>query len=268
MKTPISYYGGKQTMLKHILPLIPKHTIYTEAFCGGCAVMFAKRPSDSEVINDINMEITNFYWVAKVYFNDLKTEIDKTLHSRDMHDHAAHIIYYPQFFTAAQRAWAVWALSKTSFASMLDGTFGYDFGGAMPKKVRNAKDDFTEHLCRRLEHVTIESRDALEVIETYDSEDTFHFVDPPYINSDCGHYEGSFNEQNMERLLQLLTRVKGRFMLTMFPFNMIEQYANANGWIIHKVERTISASKTNRRKQEEWIVCNYENKQQACLFGF
>lgn len=27
MKTPISYYGGKQTLLKHILPLIPKHIL-------------------------------------------------------------------------------------------------------------------------------------------------------------------------------------------------------------------------------------------------
>ena len=27
MKTPISYYGGKQTLLKHILPLIPKHRL-------------------------------------------------------------------------------------------------------------------------------------------------------------------------------------------------------------------------------------------------
>ena len=41
MRTPISYYGGKQTMLKHILPLIPRHRIYTEAFCGGAAVLFA-----------------------------------------------------------------------------------------------------------------------------------------------------------------------------------------------------------------------------------
>ena len=38
MKTPISYYGGKQTLLKHILPLIPNHKLYTEAFCGGAAV--------------------------------------------------------------------------------------------------------------------------------------------------------------------------------------------------------------------------------------
>ena len=53
MKTPISYYGGKQTLLKHILPLIPEHALYTEAFCGGCAVLFAKEPAKCEVINDI-----------------------------------------------------------------------------------------------------------------------------------------------------------------------------------------------------------------------
>ncbi len=257
MKTPISYYGGKQTMLKHILPLIPSHKIYTEPFCGGAAVLFAKQPVNSEIINDINMELTNFYWSAKVYYQDLKVEIDKTLHSRDMHAHAAHIMQYPKFFTPVQRAWSVWVLCKISFASMLDGSFGYDFNGGMPKKLKNAKDEFTEYLCSRLDAVTIENRDVLKVIETYDSEDSFHFVDPPYINSDCGHYEGCFNEKNMDSLLQLLERIKGKFMLTMFPLPLIENYAIKNGWIIHRVERTISASKTTRRKQEEWIVCNY-----------
>lgn len=64
-------------MLKHILPLIPRHRIYTEAFCGGAAVLFAKRPAEAEFINDINMELTNFYWCAQVYYDDLKREIDK-----------------------------------------------------------------------------------------------------------------------------------------------------------------------------------------------
>lgn len=45
MKTPITYYGGKQKMLIHIMPLIPPHNIYTEAFCGGCALFFAKEPA-------------------------------------------------------------------------------------------------------------------------------------------------------------------------------------------------------------------------------
>ena len=187
MRTPISYYGGKQTMLKHILPLIPSHKIYTEAFCGGAAVLFAKRPSEAEIINDINMELTNFYWCMQVYYSDLKHEINKTLHSRDLHAHAGHINSYPQFFTPVERAWAVWVLCKMSFASMMDGTFGYDFSGTMTKKLRNAKEEFTERLCQRLERVTIENRNALDVIACYDAPDTFHFIDPPYVNSDCGH---------------------------------------------------------------------------------
>lgn len=268
MKTPISYYGGKQTLLKHILPLIPRHRLYTEPFCGGAAVLFAKRPSEAEIINDLNMNLTTFYWMCQTCYPELKEEIDRTLHCRDIHAHAAHILCYPDFFSQVQRAWAVWALCKMSFASMLDGTFGYDFEGGMPKKLSNAKDDFTEALSCRLERVTIENRDALDVISCYDSPSAFHFVDPPYINSDCGHYEGVFDEYCMEQLLKLLEHVKGKFMLTMFPYESIENYANKNGWIIHRVERTISASKTSRRKQEEWIVCNYEapHGQQTSLF--
>ena len=104
MKTPISYYGGKQTMLKHILPLVPSHKLYTEAFCGGAAVLFAKHPVDAEIINDLNMDLTTFYWMAKTNYQELRIEIEKTLHSRDMHTHAAHILNYPQFFSQAQRA--------------------------------------------------------------------------------------------------------------------------------------------------------------------
>lgn len=268
MKTPISYYGGKQTMLKHILPLIPQHRIYTESFCGGAAVLFAKPKSDSEIINDLNRSLIQFYWIASTNYPDLKEEMTKTLHSRDIHSHAEHIYQYPEFFSPVKVAWAIWALCKMSFASMLDGSFGYDLGGGMPKKLGNAKDEFTEHLCKRLENVTIENRDALKVIECYDSADTFHFVDPPYVGSDCGHYEDSFNELHMEKLLKLLERIKGKFMLTMFPMDMIEQFAIKNEWTIHRIERTISASKTNRRKQEEWMVCNYisDKERQGSFF--
>lgn len=258
MRTPITYYGGKQTMLKHILPLIPPHRVYTEAFCGGAAVLFAKQPVESEIINDINMELVNFYWCCQMYYPDLKAEIDRTLHCRDQHAEAAHINAFPQFYTPVQRAWAVWMLSKSSFASKLDGSFGYDFHGGMAKKLRNAKDSFTEELCCRLEHVTIENRDALTVIRTYDRPEAFHFVDPPYINSNCGPYSGTFSEQGLRDLLQLLGTVTGKFMLTMFPHEDIEREAGRNGWKIHRVERAISAAKTARRRQEEWMVCNYQ----------
>lgn len=267
MKTPITYYGGKQTVLKHILPLIPKHELYTEPFCGGASVFFAKKSVACEVLNDLNIDLVNFYQVAKTNFIALKSEIDKTLHSKDAHEHAQHILSHRSYYNEVQRAWAVWALSKMSFASMLDGSFGYDFSGAMPLKLKNAKDTFTEEICRRLDSVTIENIDALELIKKYDVSNAFHFVDPPYINSDCGHYEGLFSTDNMVELLELLSNIKGKFMLTMFPLDVIKQYADNKGWIIYSIERTISASKTSRRSQEEWIVCNYElENKQATIF--
>lgn len=244
-------------MLKHILPLIPEHTIYTEAFCGGAAVLFAKQPVSCEVINDVNAEIINFYWIAQCYYPELKVEIDKTLHSRCQHEHFQYIYNNPAMFRPSERACAFWYLTKTSFASKINGTFGFDFQGGMPKKLRNAKDAFTEELCTRLEHVTIECQDALSVIQRYDRPGAFHFVDPPYIDTNCAHYNGLFNEQAFIDLLEVLSTLKGKFMLTMFPNVHITEYSNKFNWTIHKVERTITASRTSRRKQEEWIVCNY-----------
>lgn len=261
MKTPISYYGGKQRLLPHILPLIPAHSLYTEPFCGGCAVLFAKEPVDCEVINDTNTELINFYRVAQSDFVALKKKIDGTLHSRSEHSHAQHINTHPQFFGPTDRAWAVWACSKMSFAAMLDSTFGYDRSGTTALKLFNAKANFTEELCGRLGKVTIENEDGVKMIARYDCETAFHFVDPPYINSDCGHYAGSFNSEDFLRLLETLSNVKGKFMLTMFPHDKITEFADRYGWAIHRIERTITASKTNRRRQEEWIVTNFITKQ-------
>ncbi|MGP1393784.1 MAG: DNA adenine methylase [Candidatus Cryptobacteroides sp.] len=161
MKTPISYYSGKQTLLKHILPLVPKHFLYTEAFCGGCTVLFAIPPADCEVINDVNTELVNFYKVAKSQYPELKKLVDASLHSREEHTHARHINEHPSYFTPIQRAWAMWICTKLGFASMIDGTFGYDRTGTTTQELRNAKDAFTEELCGRLDHVTIECEDGI-----------------------------------------------------------------------------------------------------------
>lgn len=257
IKTPITYYGGKQSMLKYILPLVPKHTIYTEAFCGGAALFFAKEPAKAEVINDLNGDLINFYNILQLDYLALKAKIDATLHARNTHEHARHILSHKEYFDHVDKAWAVWVMSKASFSSKQDGSFGYDFSGGMPKRLRNAKEEFSELLAHRLEHVTIECRDALKVISTYDSPDTFHFVDPPYVGSNCGHYSGMFGSDDLSHLLSLLSQAEGKFMLTMYPNDLIEDYAERYNWTIHRIERTISSSKTTRRKQEEWMVCNY-----------
>ena len=61
MKTLMTYYGGKQTMLCHIVPLLPVHHLYCESFFVGVAVFFAKHPSRIEVMNEKDGFVINFY---------------------------------------------------------------------------------------------------------------------------------------------------------------------------------------------------------------
>jgi len=265
MKTPITYYGGKQNMLKHIRPLIPSHSLYTEAFAGGLAVLFDKEPVEVEVINDLNVELINFYETCVTDFEALKYEVDKTLHSRAQHEHAWYIYNNPSFFSNVQRAWAVWVLSKMGFAGQLSNSFGFDKSKSRhPKKIGNAKEAFNDDLRARLSTLTIEHDDALKIIKRYDIPEAFHFVDPPYVGSNMGHYSNMFNDSNLRDLLDLLTTVKGKFMLTMYPNEVIQSYVNKHGWSIEKVNRQVSACKAeSRRIQEEWMVMNYSLQELA-----
>lgn len=61
MRTPITYYGGKQLLANKIIAMLPKHKIYCEPFLGGGAVFFAKAKSYLEVINDKNDRLITFY---------------------------------------------------------------------------------------------------------------------------------------------------------------------------------------------------------------
>ncbi len=258
LKTPISYYGGKQTLMRHILPLVPEHITYTEAFVGGGALYFAKKPSELEVINDVNGNLVNFFRVLKLNYSALKQRIDATLHSRRIHEYAAIVYEFGDYFSEVERAWALWVLSKMSFASKLDGTFGYDKSkNTVSKKINNGREQFTEELSERLKYTQIEHTDALKIIQSRDTDKAFHFIDPPYIGTDCGHYSGTYNLMDFHSLLELLPKIQGKFMLTMFPHELLNEYIKKNYWSVYEVERTISASRTNRRKQKELLVFNY-----------
>jgi DNA adenine methylase len=104
MKTPLSYYGGKQQLANIILGLVPPHRLYCEPFLGGAAIFFAKEPSKVKIINDSNGEIINFYEVLQRDFTALEKEVAISLHSRKKH-HQAQVIYAnPEMFDRVKRA--------------------------------------------------------------------------------------------------------------------------------------------------------------------
>lgn len=246
MKTPISYYGGKQSLSSIIVGLVPEHRIYCEPFFGGGAVFFAKNPSEVEVINDTNRELINFYEVVRDSFPALEHEVSLSLHSRDMHRRAEVIYANPDMFDRVKRAWAVWMLANCSYGCKLDGCFGYDRTGGMSRKLDNKRKSFTEEYAKRLSRVQIECCDALRIIRSRDTEDTFFYIDPPYVGADQGHYDG-YTQKDFDSLLSLLEEIKGKFLLSSYRNKSLNESIASHGW--HTAEIRMHCPMTSRAAQ-------------------
>ena len=261
MRTPISYYGGKVGMLNHILPNIPKHHLYCEPFFGGGAVFWAKPKSQLEVINDKNGWAVAFYRTIKKDFGILRHLIQATPNSRKVHREAEFVLKHSDHFSEIKVAWAFWVQTNMSFTSTIFGGYGYDkLKGSCVKKIDNKKLQFGTHLQKRLDRVDIECNDAIKVITSRDKADAFHYVDPPYFNSHCGHYAG-YTLQDFEKLLTALSNIKGKFLLSSYDSEALASYTKMKGWDTLRIEKVITACKGDRSKTKvEVLTANYQLK--------
>ncbi|WP_126248016.1 DNA adenine methylase [Chitinophaga rhizosphaerae] len=272
MKSLLTYYGGKQKLAPLINGLIPPHQLYCEPFVGGAAVFWYKRPSEVEVLNDANGELMNFYQVVKQNYNGLMAQIDATLHHRRQHIHAWVIYLNPELFSPAQRAWAIWVLATQSFAARLDGSWGFDLAANVTtNKIFNSRDEFTRLYAARLEKVQLESKDALYIIRSRDTEKSFFYCDPPYYNSDMGHYKG-YSKRDFFALLKTLSEIRGKFLLSSYPSQVLSAFVKRYDWNQQSIEQTVSvnAKSGNPKIKTEVLTANYPlepHANQLLLFG-
>jgi DNA adenine methylase len=259
MKTPITYYGGKQNLLRVILPMIPRHKLYCEPFTGGAAVFFAKRPSETEILNDLNREIVNFYEVLKTDFDPLAAMVYSSLYSRKTHHNAFVVYSNPDMFDRVKRAWAVWYLASASFGSMLIDTWGNDMFGKRIGMFNNKKWHFTEELSLRLSRAQIENCYACKIIQIYDSPDSFFYTEPPYVGAAQGHYSG-YTQAHFDALLEALASIRGKFLLSSYPNDVLSAFAKRCGWKLVEVpmnNSTAAAQTGHLVVKTEVLTANY-----------
>lgn len=139
------------------------------------------------------------------------------------------------------------------------GTWGYD-RNKRAKTIQNKIDQFQEHLTDRLRYTQIEQNQAHKVLLSRDSADTFAYIDPPYIDSNQGHY-GGYTHDHFIRDLNAVKKMKGKFLLSSYPSDILNQYIVENGWYTKTIEKTLSASNgaklINRKKKIEVLTANY-----------
>ena len=264
-------------MVRHILPMIPRHTIYCEPFFGGGAVFFAKKPAKLSAINDTNGWAITFYRQLQSNFEALNDMIQGTLHSEADYYRAKEILKEGNG-TELETAWAFWVQTNMSFSGKLFAGFAFGNAGVNNKPTsgitiphqatHNRKKAFAQYR-NVLESAEIFNRDAINVIKLKDTSETFHYIDPPYVGSNCGHYEG-YTQENFYELLELLATIKGKFLLSSYPNDALLSAREKHNWRSMDIVQNLSVSGkgTEGKSKTECLTFNYnlDSDNQQTLF--
>jgi len=267
MRTPITYYGGKQMLAKLIVSLLPEHKIYNEPYFGGGAVFFMKKKSYLEAINDVDDRLMTFYTVLQNNYTGLHNLIQHSIHSETLYKTAKRIYKEKEFASDIEMAWAIWMLTNCSFLGTPQGGWKWCNGSAGSHSaiaLNNKRALVSQKLHDRLKDVQISSRNAIRVITDRDTNETIHYLDPPYVGTDQKHYSG-FTIKDLIVLLDLLQKIKGLFILSKFRWETLRYYVLKNNWHVITIDShmkvanlRIRSNKTRKIKSKtEILVMNF-----------
>lgn len=219
-----------------------------------------------EIINDVNGNVINFYKVLKTRFPELKKKIELTLHSREEYKKAMIIYNSPRLFDDQPviRARALYTACNMGYLHRA-GSRGFDKEKAATV-FKNKVERFGEELSLRLRNTQIECNEAHKIIQSRDSEDSFFYCDPPYtsdlgVKVHQGHYEG-YTHQHLERDLTVLSQIKGKFLLSNYPSQLLMDFAKKYGRYVKTFDKSLSAAHKSRnpnsnKRKTEVLVANY-----------
>ncbi|WP_158873970.1 DNA adenine methylase [Antarcticirhabdus aurantiaca] len=262
----LRWFGGKWRLAPWIIEHLPPHRTYVEPFGGAASVLLRKERSYAEVYNDLDDDAVCLF---------------RILRDRKQAAELERLLYLTPFalseFRAAykhtddplERSRRLLVRSFMGFGANSATTFerGANTTGFRRSSSRSgttpAHDwrNYPEALgaiVDRLRGVTIEHRDAREVMAYNDRPDTLHYVDPPYVhatrslrNPYCkkSRYRHELSDADHAELLAFLTHLTGMVVLS---GNATALYDEAlAGW--KRVQTVAMADQQRRRLEVLWI---------------
>jgi DNA adenine methylase len=237
----VQWFGGKGRMLGRLRPLIPQTHVYAEAYGGAGSVLFDREPSPVEAFNDLNDDLVT---VLRVLQNkrsaaELQHRLALTAYSRQEFREALRILDDPGASSRVNKAWAFIVAHDQGFAghARVDGDWGRSLTGSgcgMARQVAAWMGRIHKHLpnqIARIQRVQIDSVDALQFIAFWDTEETTHYLDPPYMQSTRkgGGYKHETDDGHHEQLVALLLTLDGAVVLSGYEHAVYEPLIAA-GW--------------------------------------
>ena len=277
---PLKWHGGKSYLADWIIDRMPRHLHYVEPFAGGMAVLLAKSPfteqhqwgdlaherSISEVVNDLNGELINFWKVLQneASFSRFQRILQATPVSQRLCEEAKTRMA-PQCELDVDAAVAFFVRCRQSRAGGFTG-----FAPLSRNRTRRGMNEqasgwlnSVEGLSAvhdRLKRVVVLCNDALKVIKQQDGERTLFYLDPPYVHSTRSApsmYAHEMDESQHSAMLDTILQCRGRIMLSGYPNDLYDE--TLKGW--RRYDRKIDnkvASGSSKPIMTESLWCNFE----------
>jgi DNA adenine methylase len=252
-KRPIlRWHGGKWVLANWISQHLPKHRVYVEPFGGAGSVLLRKPRSYAEVYNDLDGEVVNLFRVAREHGDVLRLALELTPFARD-----EFALSYAPTDDPVEQARRTVARSFMGFGSNSHNkATGFransNRSGTTPAHDwRNYPDAFVA-VIERLRGVCIENRDAVEVMQAHDGDETVHYVDPPYVAStrdNGGDYRHEMTDADHEALAQELNKLRGAVVLSGYASQLYDELYK--DW--QKIERHAMADGARARTEVLWL---------------
>lgn len=262
----LRYHGGKWMLAPWIIEHFPPHRLYIEPFGGAASVLMRKPRAYAEVYNDLDEEIVNLFQVLRTRGDELVRQIELTPFSR--------MDFNESFLPSEEpieRARRTVVRSFMGFGGNLTRpnrdqtpqrtgfrTYAQKNRGSTPAgDWRNYPDSLGE-IIDRLRGVIIESRPAVEVIETHDAADALHYVDPPYVHSTRGFdasgthraYRFEMTDGEHAELARVLHAVEGMVVLSGYSCELYDDDLYRD-W--HRFEKAHLADGARPRTEVLWL---------------
>ena len=259
MRSVLKYPGAKNKLAEWIISNMPKHEIYLEPFFGSGVVFFNKPEVKIETINDINSDVYNYFKVIRDCPNELCEALLFTPYSRDEYEnsykHEANETDIEKARKFAVRCFMGFGNSnryKNGFRTSQQSN-----SPQIPKLWKKIPEEL--HLASmRLLNTQIENLDYKKLLQRYNSEEVFIYLDPPYLpNVRTPYlYKNEMDIKDHEELLDIILKHPSKIMISGYS-NPLYENALKNWKKLTKNNQVESG-----RIKEEAIWMNYENEPQ------
>jgi len=248
----IRYYGGKSRISGWVLEHFPAHKVYTEAYGGAASLLLRKERAYAEIYNDLNGEIVNLFRVVRDQGPEVLRRLALTPFSRqemiEAYNHAVDPV------EQARRTIVKAQLGHGSDSLYRENGFRGNVNRAstIPAHDWASYPAVLQRIIDRLQGVVIESMEAVGVLQKYDSPETLHYVDPPYLadTRQPGHgYKHELTDLDHVALAAVLHGLKGRVVLSGYPHPLYDELYS--GW--QRVEKDAYACGANKRTEVLWL---------------